>query len=88
MPADRIKPLVTAGFYGTGTLPEKRGILFSLGGNTMDLAVGVDATPESMFSDNTGMFRFRVFERFAPRLKNKLAVRRLEFDGAKKAKHS
>jgi len=79
MPADRIKPLVIAGFYGTGTLPKMRGILLSLGGNTMDLVIGVDATPEFMFLDNKGIFQFRVFERFTLRLKNKFAVRRLEF---------
>jgi len=80
MPADRIRPLVENGFYGTGTLPKKRGILLSLGGNTMDLTVGVDATPAFMFEDNEGMYRFRAFERFALRLKNKKAVRRLEFN--------
>jgi uncharacterized linocin/CFP29 family protein len=79
MPADRIKPLVEKGFYGTGALPEKRALLLSQGGNTMDLTIGVDTTPEFMFLDNTGMYRFRVFERFALRLKNKQAVRRLVF---------
>jgi uncharacterized linocin/CFP29 family protein len=79
MPADRIKPLVEKGFYGTGALPQKRGVLLSLGGNTMDLTVGVDATPEFMFFDNEGMYRFRAFERFALRLKDKKAVRRLKF---------
>jgi uncharacterized linocin/CFP29 family protein len=79
MPADRIRPLVEKGFYGTGALPERRGVLLSLGGNTMDLTVGIDATPEFMFVDNDGMYRFRAFERFALRLKNNRAVRRLEF---------
>src|SRR5205807_10417857 len=34
--ADRIKPIVTAGFYGTGTLPPRTGLLMDLGGNSMD----------------------------------------------------
>jgi uncharacterized linocin/CFP29 family protein len=89
MPADRIKPLMTAGFYGTGTLPasgdkpmhrKTKGILMSLGGNTMDLVVGMDATTAFMQEDPEGRYRFRVFERFALRLKDKTAIMRLEFN--------
>jgi uncharacterized linocin/CFP29 family protein len=87
MPADRIKPLVTAGFYGTGTLPTStaggapsfRGLLVSLGGNSMDLVVGMDATTAFMQQDVDGAYRFRVLERFALRLKERTAVIRLEF---------
>lgn len=85
--ADRIKPLMTAGFFGTGTLPsnpqgtEPRffGLLVSLGGNTMDLVVGLDATTAFMQQDTDGAFRFRVVERFALRIKDPTAVIRLEF---------
>jgi uncharacterized linocin/CFP29 family protein len=86
MPADRIKPLMTAGFYGTGTLPSNlptkasfAGLLVSLGGNTMDLVVGLDATTAFMQQDTDGAYRFRVVERFALRLKDTTAVIRLEF---------
>lgn len=79
MPADRIKPLVTEGFYGTGTLPELRGILVSLGGNTMDLVMGMDAKTAFLQEDPDGRYRFRVFERFALRLKDTSSVIRLEF---------
>jgi uncharacterized linocin/CFP29 family protein len=84
MPADRIRPLVEKGFYGTGTLPQKRGVLLSLGGNTMDLTVTYDAAPEflSYARGNDGggaMYSLQVRERFALRLKDKKAVRRLEF---------
>jgi len=83
MPADRIKPLVEKGFYGTGALLQKRGVLLSLGGNTMDLTVGVDTTPEFISytpRNNSGaIYSFQVHERFALRLKDKKAVRRLEF---------
>jgi uncharacterized linocin/CFP29 family protein len=79
MPADRIKPLVTAGFHGTGTLPASTGVLVSLGGNTMDLVVGVAPTTAVMQEDSKGMWRLRVFERFALRLKKESAVIRLEF---------
>jgi uncharacterized linocin/CFP29 family protein len=86
MTADRIAPLMTAGFYGTGTLPSNlptkvsfTGLLVSLGGNTMDLVVGLDATTAFMQQDTDGAYRFRVVERFALRLKDTTAVIRLEF---------
>jgi uncharacterized linocin/CFP29 family protein len=96
--ADRIKPLMTAGFYGGGTLPSQiqasvsftppaapagsasfTGVLVSLGGNTMDLVVGLDATTSYMQQDSNGNYRFRVLERFALRLKDTSGVIRLEF---------
>jgi uncharacterized linocin/CFP29 family protein len=77
MPADRIKPLVAAGFHGTGTLPERTGVLVSLGGNTMDLVMGVAPTTAVMQEDSNGLWRLRVLERFALRLKDSSAVVRL-----------
>lgn len=96
--ADRLNPLMTAGFYGSGTLPTNivatvsfnppappagnasfTGVLVSLGGNTMDLVVGLDATTAFMQQDTNGNYRFRVLERFALRLKDTTAVIRLEF---------
>lgn len=79
MPADRIKPLVTAGFYGTGTLPPFTGVLVSLGGNTMDLVVGMDAITAFLQEDTEGLYQFRVFERFTLRLKDVTAVIKLDF---------
>jgi len=88
MPADRIRPLMTAGFYGTGTLPssgahpnvrETTGVLASLGGNTMDLVVGMDSTTAFLQEDTEGRYRFRVFERFALRLKDTSSVMKFEF---------
>jgi uncharacterized linocin/CFP29 family protein len=80
MPADRIRPLVTAGFYGTGTLPVFIGLLMSLGGNSMDLAVGIDATTAFLQEDTNRLDQFNVFERFTLRLKDKTAVIMLEFE--------
>lgn len=79
-PADRIKPLVEAGFYGTGTLPKFQGFLLSLGGNTVDLVVGMDATTAFLQEDPEGFHRFRVYERFTLRFKDPSAVIRLQFD--------
>jgi len=78
-PAEPIKALVTAGFYGTGTLPPNTGILVSLGGDTMDLVMAVDTKIEFDQNDNRGRYLFRVYERFAFRLKVSNAVIKLDF---------
>ncbi|MGH9958285.1 MAG: encapsulin, partial [Pyrinomonadaceae bacterium] len=79
MPADRIKPLVTDRFYGTGTVPPLTGLLVSLGGNTMDLVVGMDVTTSFLQEDPDGRYRLRVWERFALRRKDSSAIIKLEF---------
>src|SRR5262249_55581649 len=93
VPAIPIKELVTAGFFGTGTLPSglpsdnnivSTGVLVSLGGNTMDVVRGRvhhrhDAVVTFEQKDADGNYRFRVVQRFALRLKNIDAVARLEF---------
>lgn len=66
-------------YFGTGTLPRLRGIFLSLGGNTMDLVVGMDARTEYTNQDRDGNYCFRVYERFALRCKDSTAVARLEF---------
>ena len=61
--ADRIKPLVEGGFYGTGTLPESRGLLVALGGDPTCLFMGQEANTE--FERKQGReYIFRVSERF------------------------
>ena len=86
--ADRIKPLVTAGFFGTGTVPPNAtppvapyfGVLVSLGGNTMDLVVGLEPLAAFMQEDTNGNFRFRVLERFALRVKDPTGIVILQFN--------
>jgi uncharacterized linocin/CFP29 family protein len=89
--ADRIKPLVTAGFFGTGTLPPNPppapappyyGVLVSLGGNTMDTVIGVEPLVAFMQEDTNGNFRFRVLQRFALRIKDPTAIVILQFNAA------
>ena len=61
--ADRIKPLVEGGFYGTGTLPPNRGLLAALGGDPTCLFMGREANTE--FERKRGReYIFRVSERF------------------------
>jgi uncharacterized linocin/CFP29 family protein len=84
-PADRISPLMTAGFYGTGLLPvsdkEPRfmGLVAAPGASSMDMVLGLDITTAFTQQSADGQFRFRVVERFALRLKNPASVIRLEF---------
>ena len=79
MPADRIQPLVSLGFYGSGTVPPLSGVLVSVGGNTMDWIASVDPITEFLQVDPDGMFRFKVYERFVLRVKDTTAIVRFEF---------
>jgi uncharacterized linocin/CFP29 family protein len=60
--AERIKPLVEGGFYGTGTLPEKFGLLVALAGAPTSLYVGREATTEYVRQEGSKHI-FRVVER-------------------------
>jgi uncharacterized linocin/CFP29 family protein len=80
MPSDRIKPVVTAGFLSSPSLPPDRGLLVSLGGNSMDIVRSSDVATAFNQVDGQGRYRFRVFERFALRLKRDDAVAKLEFN--------
>jgi uncharacterized linocin/CFP29 family protein len=79
MPADRVKAITDAGLYGSGSVPDNSGFLVSLGGNTMDLVIGVAPITAVMQQDTDGRWRFRVFERFALRLKLQDAVVRFNY---------
>jgi uncharacterized linocin/CFP29 family protein len=93
-PADRIKPLVAAGFYPTGALlfppsllfpprpgQDRRrfGILASLGGEPVSIYVGVDAVTAFTQEDSGGVLRFRVYERMQHFARDPSALLRLEF---------
>jgi uncharacterized linocin/CFP29 family protein len=80
-PADRIRPLVTVGFVGLGTLPKSTGVLFSIGGNTVDLVLASEPTTTFTQVDEQGLFHFRVAERFCLRVKDRTAIVRLRFGG-------
>jgi uncharacterized linocin/CFP29 family protein len=79
LPADSIKPMVSLGFYGTATIPPLSGVLASVGGNTMDLVSSFNPATEFLQIDPDGAYRFKVFERFALRVKDKTAIVRFEF---------
>jgi uncharacterized linocin/CFP29 family protein len=79
-PRDRITPLVTGGFYGTGCLPDDDGLLVSLGGEPTTIYLGIDATTAFTQIEPKGIYRFRVFERFQVVERDSAAFRRLEFE--------
>jgi Encapsulating protein for peroxidase len=84
--ADRIKGLIGDRVYGTSTLPAlngsspAKGVLLALDGNTMDLVVQMNPTVEVVTQDPVrGDYVFKVYERFALRLKDTNAVVELDF---------
>jgi uncharacterized linocin/CFP29 family protein len=89
--AERIKPLVEGGFYGTGTLPEDQGLLVALGGEPTTIYVGREATTEFVRKEGSKFF-FRVVERIQFVARDPRAFVLLQFDyvdrGAKPSKSS
>jgi uncharacterized linocin/CFP29 family protein len=80
LPADQIKQLASLGMFGTGALPPKTGVVVSVGGNSVDLVVGLEPTTEVLQQDGEGFYRFRSFERFVLRIKDKSAIVRLNYE--------
>jgi uncharacterized linocin/CFP29 family protein len=79
MPADRIRALTDKGFYGTGTLPDQTALMISTGGNTLDLAISVDPVTAFVQIEGDNIYRFRVYHRFALRVKDPSALVLLQF---------
>lgn len=79
-PADRIRSLMPQGFFGTAALPEHTGLVLSTGGGAMDLVIGVEPIVSFLSVDGEGLYRFRLAERFAVRVKDPAALVRLDFD--------
>jgi uncharacterized linocin/CFP29 family protein len=77
--ADRLTPLVTGGYYGTGALPANTGLLVSLGGEPTSIYVDVDTATAFTQEDATGKYRFRVFERVQFVQRDPRALRGLDF---------
>jgi hypothetical protein len=58
---------------------EERGLLLSLAGDSVDIAVAAHASPEFRQVDGDGRYIFSVFERFALRIKDPAAIVPLRF---------
>jgi uncharacterized linocin/CFP29 family protein len=79
MAADQIKPLVSAGFVEAAALPAATGLLVSLGGNTMDLVMAVEPTTAFVQIDDQGQSQFRLYERWALRVRDPASMVQLSF---------
>jgi uncharacterized linocin/CFP29 family protein len=72
LPADRILPLLKGGpLLRCGKMDESKGIVVSLAGNAIDIVVGTPPTVQFLQRTIDAKFVFRVYERFALRLRDK-----------------
>ena len=78
-PAERIMPLVTRAYCATARVPAFTGLVSSSRASTVDYVVGLPATTGYLQKNADGTRLFKVFERFAVRLKDPTALVRLEF---------
>ena len=82
--ADRIKPMMEGGFYGTATLPDSadgqdgKGLLVALGGEPTSVYIGREAQAEYLQQDKS-KYLFRVVERVQFVARDRRALVRLEF---------
>lgn len=88
LPKDRIEPLLGSQLLRSGVMDlpgqsgsdyQALGVVCSLAGDAMDLALAVDVAPQFLYVDQRARYVFRVVERFAPRIKQPKAIVRLEF---------
>lgn len=87
LPRDRIEPILGRELLRSSAIDDRqfeartvRGVVISLGGDAIDIAVAVDAEPEFLFVDEDGDYHFRVHERFALRIKQPTAIVRITFN--------
>jgi hypothetical protein len=74
LPADRIKPLLRGQLLRSGHMDPRTGILVSLAGSNIDLAVPTPPNVEFLQQRGDGKYLFRVYERFTMRIKDAGAV--------------
>ena len=94
VPRDRLEPLIGREILHASAIdllpagvsavkaPEwqNRGLLLSLAGDPVDIAIVAEATPEFRQVDENGRYVFAVFERFALRIKDPNAIVTLAFE--------
>ena len=78
-PAERIETLLQGGLYGTATLPPGTGFLVSTGGSSLEVLVGREPAAAFLQEDPDGSYRFRVWQRFALRIRDPSAIIGLRF---------
>ena len=71
LPSDRITPLLKGPLLRGGRLEPETGIVVSLGANTVDLVIGTPPTVQFLQRKEDAKFLFRVYTRFALRIRDK-----------------
>jgi uncharacterized linocin/CFP29 family protein len=77
--ADRLIPLVPAGFYASAALPSSTALLGSTGGAPCELYMGSDAVTAYTQEEADGRHAFRLFERFQFVVRDNTSLIRLVF---------
>ena len=77
LPKDRIEPMLDGPIYRSSVLEDNEGLLISMGGDPMDVAVAVEPRFEFLRIGGKEVRQCRVFERFTLRLKDKNSVIKL-----------
>jgi uncharacterized linocin/CFP29 family protein len=67
---------------------QARGMLLSLAGEAVDLAIAAEATPEFRYVDREGRYVFAVFERFTLRIKDTRAIVSLQFQPTRQTRQT
>ncbi len=73
LPADRVTPLLKGGpLLRSGKIDQKSGIVVSLAGKAVDIVVGTPPTVQFLQRDKSAKFIFRVYTRFALRIRDNI----------------
>jgi uncharacterized linocin/CFP29 family protein len=71
LPADRVTPLLKGGpLLRSGKMPSRAGIVVSLAGHAVDIVIGTPPTVQFLQRNAAAKFLFRVYERFALRIRD------------------
>jgi uncharacterized linocin/CFP29 family protein len=71
LPSDRITPLLKGPLLRSGKMNENAGIVVSLGAHAVDVVVGTPPTVQFLQRTEQAKFLFRVYTRFALRIRDK-----------------
>ena len=74
LPADRITPMLNGPLLRSGRLASDLGVVVSLAANAIDIVVATPPTAQFLQIDQNARRRFRVYEKFMLRIKDRTAV--------------
>lgn len=80
LPRDRMEPLLGMPLARSGTMPDRAGIVVSLAADPIDLVVATAPTVKFLYLTDEARYIFRVYERFALRIKQTNSVSSFTLD--------